>query len=295
MRARVWAVLAALAVFAVALQVHRGWPPAVRHVAQTAVASRGPTAEEEGGQEAHELRSPATPRPGAPATPQPPARKPARGQPPPPTAKPATGPPGQTTPRAGPERSPKTPAPAAAPQRIGLRDAATGPASAAARSPEALGQRDDQTAPPPQPEPAQEVPAAPEAQAAVGPTDTSATPGPAQAAPPPRDLAPPALSPPRPVYAPPPDHPGFRVRVEAQGATAAALPEARQGRLRARLLVLRDGSVGRVDVLVPSGDPELDRAAVEGLRRWYFEPARQGGQPVDSHYVLWVRFEAETP
>ncbi|MER3456905.1 MAG: hypothetical protein C4304_08525 [candidate division GAL15 bacterium] len=100
------------------------------------------------------------------------------------------------------------------------------------------------------------------------------------------------LSPPRPVYAPPPEYPGFRLAVQAREGWSFASAVPPHGRLRVRLLVRADGKVDRVDVLVPSGQPELDRAAVEALGRWRFEPARRGGEPVDSYYLVWVVFEA---
>lgn len=79
--------------------------------------------------------------------------------------------------------------------------------------------------------------------------------------------------------------------VEPGPGTPHAAGLGSQGRVRLRLLVRSDGSVGHVDVVVPSGEPELDRAAAEALRRWRFEPARRGGEPVDSYYLVWVSFE----
>lgn len=101
----------------------------------------------------------------------------------------------------------------------------------------------------------------------------------------------PRVTPPRAVYAPPPQYPGIRLVVEPGPGTPYAAGMGSQGRVRLRLLVRSDGSVGHVEVVVPSGEPELDRAAVEALRRWKFEPARREGQPVDSYYLVWVSFE----
>jgi len=53
--------------------------------------------------------------------------------------------------------------------------------------------------------------------------------------------------------------------------------------------------VGAVELLVSSGDAELDRAAVAALSGWHFEPARRDGRPVDSYYVVWVTFRAVQP
>jgi protein TonB len=63
-----------------------------------------------------------------------------------------------------------------------------------------------------------------------------------------------------------------------------------RGRLRARLLVRADGSVGSVDIIVSSGDHALDDAARRGLLRWRFIPARRNNEPIDAYVALWVTF-----
>ena len=78
--------------------------------------------------------------------------------------------------------------------------------------------------------------------------------------------------------------------MDPPGGFPSASAVGRQGRVQVRLLVRADGTVGRVDVLASSGDPELDRAAVVAVSRWRFDPARWGGTQVDSYYVVWVRF-----
>ena len=105
----------------------------------------------------------------------------------------------------------------------------------------------------------------------------------------------PQVTPPKPVYAPAPEYPGFRLAVEPAAGSASGLPVRPEGRLRLRLLVRADGTVGAVELLVSSGDAELDRAAVTALSGWHFEPARRDGQPVDSYYVVWVAFRAVPP
>lgn len=106
---------------------------------------------------------------------------------------------------------------------------------------------------------------------------------------------PPVLTPPKPVYAPAPEYPGFRLAVEPAAGSASGLPVRPEGRLRLRLLVRADGTVGAVELLVSSGDPELDRAAVTALSGWHFEPARRDGEPVDSYYLVWVAFHTVQP
>lgn len=55
--------------------------------------------------------------------------------------------------------------------------------------------------------------------------------------------------------------------------------------------VLATGRVGAVVVERSAGFPDLDRAAVEGVKTWRFEPARRGSQPVAVWVTLPVRFE----
>lgn len=54
--------------------------------------------------------------------------------------------------------------------------------------------------------------------------------------------------------------------------------------------VLPDGSVGKIEVKESSGHEVLDRAAIEGVRRWEFRPATVQGQPVRSLVEVPVRF-----
>ncbi|MDQ7827627.1 MAG: energy transducer TonB [Armatimonadota bacterium] len=98
------------------------------------------------------------------------------------------------------------------------------------------------------------------------------------------------LTPPT-VLEAPPLHPLLRGRVTAGPGEVSALEQVPvRGRLRVRLLVRTDGSVGQAVVVVPSGDPALDRVAVEGLRRWRFAPARRDGVPIEAYLLLWVTF-----
>ena len=105
----------------------------------------------------------------------------------------------------------------------------------------------------------------------------------------------PELTPPRPVFGPLPDYPGMRLVVHAGNSPSAASLGPPEGRVRLRLLVRSDGTVGSVEVVVSSGDPEVDRAAVDALSRWRFEPARRDGGPIDSYYFVWVTFQLRGP
>jgi periplasmic protein TonB len=49
--------------------------------------------------------------------------------------------------------------------------------------------------------------------------------------------------------------------------------------------VLANGTVGAVQVERSAGHPDLDQAAAEAIKKWRFEPARRGNQPV----AVWLR------
>ncbi len=85
-------------------------------------------------------------------------------------------------------------------------------------------------------------------------------------------------SPPTPIYAPLPAYPkGARTRVE-------------QGAVTVGIVVESDGSV-REAVIVKGLNTELDKAALEAVRSWKFEPARKAGKPVAAHIYVEVNFK----
>jgi len=55
--------------------------------------------------------------------------------------------------------------------------------------------------------------------------------------------------------------------------------------------VLATGKVGTVQVRRSAGRLDLDRAAVEAIRTWLFQPARRGKEAVAVWVTLPVRFE----
>ena len=63
-----------------------------------------------------------------------------------------------------------------------------------------------------------------------------------------------------------------------------------QGTTMLRVHVLVDGRVGDVLVQETAGHPDLDQAAAEAVRRWRFDPARRGNDPVDMWVLLPVEF-----
>jgi protein TonB len=55
--------------------------------------------------------------------------------------------------------------------------------------------------------------------------------------------------------------------------------------------VLESGRVGEVLVEHSAGFRDLDLAAMDAIKKWLFEPARQGKNPVSVWVTLPVQFE----
>jgi protein TonB len=64
-----------------------------------------------------------------------------------------------------------------------------------------------------------------------------------------------------------------------------------EGTVMLRFEVLASGKVGTVQVQRSAGRADLDRAAVEAIQTWRFEPARRGKEAVAVWVTLPVRFE----
>jgi periplasmic protein TonB len=62
-----------------------------------------------------------------------------------------------------------------------------------------------------------------------------------------------------------------------------------QGTTLLHVLVADDGRVAEVVVKQSAGHADLDRAAIDAVRRWRFEPARRGTEPVE----MWVQLPFE--
>ena len=63
-----------------------------------------------------------------------------------------------------------------------------------------------------------------------------------------------------------------------------------QGMTTLRVYVAADGRVGEVRVQESAGHPDLDSAAADAVKRWRFEPARRGTEPVGVWVLLPVEF-----
>jgi protein TonB len=105
----------------------------------------------------------------------------------------------------------------------------------------------------------------------------------------------PVISPPPVVAKAPPDEGitrmaapsgGYQVR-PAYPSTARRL--GLEGTSMLRVFVAADGRVTEVQVDQTAGHPDLDRAAVDAVRRWKFEPGRRGSEPVG----MWVRLPVQ--
>jgi protein TonB len=76
---------------------------------------------------------------------------------------------------------------------------------------------------------------------------------------------------------------------------AAARRRGIEGEVLLRVAVGLDGRAERVEIVRSSGSALLDKAAVEALERWRFEPARAAGQPVAATVEIPVTFRLTEP
>jgi protein TonB len=76
-----------------------------------------------------------------------------------------------------------------------------------------------------------------------------------------------------------PEYPEAAIRDRAQGTTVL------------RVEVLSTGRVGQIVVKRSAGHRALDRAAIDAIRQWQFEPARRGPTPVTVWATLPVNVE----
>lgn len=71
-----------------------------------------------------------------------------------------------------------------------------------------------------------------------------------------------------------------------------ALRRNQGGTVKIRVTVASDGSADRLELAEGSGNRHLDRAALEAVRRWTFQPATRNGQPVSAQVVVPIVFDA---
>lgn len=69
-----------------------------------------------------------------------------------------------------------------------------------------------------------------------------------------------------------------------------ALRRGESGTVRVRVEVGPDGRPSQVSVAQPSGSRDLDRAALDAVRRWRFHPARRNGEAVSGTVIVPISF-----
>lgn len=77
----------------------------------------------------------------------------------------------------------------------------------------------------------------------------------------------------------------------AYPATSRRIGE--EGRVVLRVLVSTLGQAEQVEVRTSSGSSRLDQAALLAVKRWRFEPARQGGAPVQAWVLVPISFHLD--
>ena len=66
-----------------------------------------------------------------------------------------------------------------------------------------------------------------------------------------------------------------------------------QGTVVLQVTVLQNGDVGGLSISSSSGHKNLDRSALDAVRRWIFSPATSSGFPVVSQVLVPVRFDLD--
>lgn len=65
------------------------------------------------------------------------------------------------------------------------------------------------------------------------------------------------------------------------------------GTVQVRATIAADGSVERMELATGSGNRDLDRAAMEAVRRWTFKPATRNGQPIVTDVLVPITFNPQ--
>jgi len=127
------------------------------------------------------------------------------------------------------------------------------------------------------PSPAPQPESVPEILPPPAPPTVAETAKPAPAPSPPAPLSPPRAA--DYLHNPKPPYPALSRRLGEEGI------------VRLNVLVNPDGSVARLEIARSSGHPRLDDAAARTVQTsWKFEPARQGGKPVQAWVIVPIHF-----
>jgi protein TonB len=107
--------------------------------------------------------------------------------------------------------------------------------------------------------------------------------------------APPAAAPPPATARVVPDAPSQLARPSGGRQVIPSYPSSArrlgiQGTTMLRVYVAADGQVTDIQVEQTAGHPDLDRAAIDAVRRWRFEPGRRGAEAIGMEVRLPVQF-----
>jgi protein TonB len=80
---------------------------------------------------------------------------------------------------------------------------------------------------------------------------------------------------------------GYQIRPPYPPAARLARAE---GTTMLRVRISMDGRIDEVEIQSSAGHPALDRAAADAVRKWRFEPARNGSAAVAVWVVIPVEF-----
>lgn len=112
-------------------------------------------------------------------------------------------------------------------------------------------------------------------------------------APPPEPPRPQAAAPVPPAPVTPPRSDAAYLNNPRPAYPLAARRRGDQGTVLIRVLVTTEGLAAGVSLEKTSGHPALDESALSAVKSWRFVPARQGGQAIESPYVVPIVFKVE--
>ena len=72
-----------------------------------------------------------------------------------------------------------------------------------------------------------------------------------------------------------------------------AIRQGWQGKFVLAIEVLKDGSVGRVQIMQSTGHQHLDKTTEDAVKSWHFQPAMQDGKPVVECVQVPVYFQLD--
>lgn len=67
-----------------------------------------------------------------------------------------------------------------------------------------------------------------------------------------------------------------------------------EGEVKLKVLVLKSGKVGQIEVVRPSGHEILDDSALEAVRNWVFVPGKENGKEISSWVTVPITFQLKS-